>query len=789
MSKRKQEDITNDTNEPISREQEDNLPENLIAPSEEQSFNNFEDATTFLSLIDEYTEESNNSNSDYIGHANNEGHTFLHYVALIDHKDIVREGFTISNVDTNKITPTGSTALHTAAENGNIKALRGLLEGGIGYGGISAAFEITEIDLPNAQGETPLHLAATKGHKAAAKYLISRGADIYSIDNQGATPLQRARENGYLDVVKLLEKESANEDYCNDLRQAAIDGDLEIFPSLLEGLINYSLNIDSEDDNGNTALHLAAMHGHTKIVELLLKAGAAPENFNHEYETPLHLAAKAGFEESVAFILEFAKNFKTINLQTLLLDWLDENGHTALFWAARYGYTKIVKLLIEAGADVNETGVDREEHEDGDLYPPILHAAENGYIEIVDLLIKAGAKVNDDGTTELFPLRRAASKGHKEVVRLLIEAGAEIDQTTTDQQTALHNAAENGCLDIVKLLLQYGADINKDCFGASALYYAATKKHKDIVMFLIKNGARVIDKKTKNYNRINDDNILAMLEAQEYAEKLFSNELPEPINLTKESAEIIISKMELKLKQNISFEGKIIDLNELESYFQNHRTSPAVSEILDKIASLKECFDISDMEAARKLYEISTVATFDQLKNNIWNQGDQDNYLKFLKLYAYNKHNNTVIATLNALKNSFNQYLAAKKNYLKKIGYEDSFKVPNKFIEDVEALFSKLSSVVSNNTDKRTKIEFSEIYETTEEKEALLFYALFPKYQCPGFLTNKLDTSKVEATEYAAPIFGYQDSGLKGLAGKMEIDEVEDSLLVDPAILGNDFGL
>jgi hypothetical protein len=308
-------------------------------------------------------------------------------------------------------------------------------------------------------------------------------------------------------------------------------------------------------------------------------------------------------------------------------------------------------------------------------------------------------------------------------------------------------------------------------------------------MFLIKNGARVIDKKTKNYNRINDDNILAMLEAQEYAEKLFSNELPEPINLTKESAEIIISKMELKLKQNISFEGKIIDLNELESYFQNHRTSPAVSEILDKIASLKECFDISDMEAARKLYEISTVATFDQLKNNIWNQGDQDNYLKFLKLYAYNKHNNTVIATLNALKNSFNQYLAAKKNYLKKIGYEDSFKVPNKFIEDVEALFSKLSSVVSNNTDKRTKIEFSEIYETTEEKEALLFYALFPKYQCPGFLTNKLDTSKVEATEYAAPIFGYQDSGLKGLAGKMEIDEVEDSLLVDPAILGNDFGL
>jgi ankyrin repeat protein len=60
------------------------------------------------------------------------------------------------------------------------------------------------VDARNTHGQTPLHMAAFKGHKEAAIYLLDHGADVNAENNQGSTPLLLSAEEGHLPFVDLL---------------------------------------------------------------------------------------------------------------------------------------------------------------------------------------------------------------------------------------------------------------------------------------------------------------------------------------------------------------------------------------------------------------------------------------------------------------------------------------------------------------------------------------------------------------------------------------------------------
>jgi len=120
-----------------------------------------------------------------------------------------------------------------------------------------------------------------------------------------------------------------------------------------------------------------------------------------------------------------------------MLDKLIREGADvhALRWAAEYGHTDTVALLLDRGANVHARGDDA-----------LCWAAENGYADTVELLLDRGANVHARGD---YALRWAAENGHTDTVELLLDRGADV-HARNDQ--ALSLAALNGHADTVELL-------------------------------------------------------------------------------------------------------------------------------------------------------------------------------------------------------------------------------------------------------------------------------------------------------------------------------------------------
>jgi ankyrin repeat protein len=127
----------------------------------------------------------------------------------------------------------------------------------------------------------------------------------------------------------------------------------------------------------------------------------------------------------------------------------ETRGTIALSQAAHLGHLKIVQVLIEFGAEVND--------EDKVLYPseaPLAEAAAQGYLEIVRVLLEAGAEVNIHSNDPEYwtPLMYGVSSGNIEIVKLLVEAGANVNEIRNGGNFALMIARDSKHQEIFKYL-------------------------------------------------------------------------------------------------------------------------------------------------------------------------------------------------------------------------------------------------------------------------------------------------------------------------------------------------
>ncbi|KAJ5761102.1 hypothetical protein N7520_008258 [Penicillium odoratum] len=166
------------------------------------------------------------------------------------------------------------------------------------------------------------------------------------------------------------------------------------------------------------------------------------------------------------------------------------NG-AALIVAAEKGHLQVVKILLQAKADLNA----RSE----DLFGlTALQAAFKGHIDVVNTLIQAKADVNAEPGEILgrTALQAAAEWGHIDVVNTLIQAKADVNAESGEilGRTALQAAAEWGHIDVVNTLIQAKADVNAESgeiLGRTALQAAAEWGHIDVVNTLIQANADV----------------------------------------------------------------------------------------------------------------------------------------------------------------------------------------------------------------------------------------------------------------------------------------------------------
>ena len=125
--------------------------------------------------------------------------------------------------------------------------------------------------------------------------------------------------------------------------EASETGDASVLAVALPTL---SVSVDSTGPDGDTALHLASLYGHTQCVEMLLGAGANVAVRDADGGTPLHDACAGGFEEIVGKLLAAAGPAGASEVANAR----DGDDETPLHMAARGGYPGIVRMLLAAGA-------------------------------------------------------------------------------------------------------------------------------------------------------------------------------------------------------------------------------------------------------------------------------------------------------------------------------------------------------------------------------------------------------------------------------------------------------
>ncbi|MBI3441067.1 MAG: ankyrin repeat domain-containing protein [Proteobacteria bacterium] len=127
---------------------------------------------------------------------------------------------------------------------------------------------------------------------------------------------------------------------------------------------------------------------------------------------------------------------KTVLRKGANLDEQDEEGFTALLWAACLGHTEVVRLLISEGAAIDV--------KDNDGRTALIWAAWNRQTECARLLIdRGGAVVNIRDKQGWTALMYAANVNHAKTVQLLVDSGANINESNNSNQTALDRAMSN----------------------------------------------------------------------------------------------------------------------------------------------------------------------------------------------------------------------------------------------------------------------------------------------------------------------------------------------------------
>lgn len=384
-----------------------------------------------------------------------------------------------------------------------------------------------DINMPGANGQTALHLAAKMNDPDLIEFLLQHGAKPDIEDNENSTPLEIAaahkinpktiqsitclvhhgasignslqstleqtiKKNDYKSFLNLLELGINSENLTAILRQAICEKCDERF---VITLIERGCDLQIRDEDDRTLLDEAIDYAKKywfnsdcaryKTIAILLSKGVVSKEHPENVDYPLHWAVRHCNYETIEALLTMGFDINSF----------DQNGQTALHIAVHSN--RLYKKLIIKGANITLP--------DSEGQTPLHIAARHGYAQICDFLIKMGSKrlllKDNRGWT---PLHWIVYNGHLELLDSIEESQADKVQSLEYQclltqfrhmmnikNTPLHRAIEKNDLAAVQRLIAGGAHVNgKNHEGKTPLYLAVEQGSVQIVKLLCKNGAR-----------------------------------------------------------------------------------------------------------------------------------------------------------------------------------------------------------------------------------------------------------------------------------------------------------
>jgi ankyrin repeat protein len=338
-----------------------------------------------------------------------------------------------------------------------------------------------DVNTPQADGATALHWAVYRNDLAAVDLLLKAGAHVKVANSFGATPLSLAAQNGNAAIAKRLLDAGAdpNEHMLNSdtaLMMASRTGDVATMKLLLDRGADVNAK---ETARGTTSLMWAAAERHPTAVQLLVDYGADVSAVSAPawQDRPVRYGKDSDPRPSRK------RNTDNVVSQVGPRNMQDRRGGglTPLVYAVREDDMESVRILLAAGADVNQV----TNYE----WSPLLVAIQNRYYQLASFLLDQGANPNIANKGKWSPLYiaidnrnikggdypvRKADMDSMEFIKKLIDKGADVNWRVQESTwyrtvftalwvneagaTPFWRASQSSDVAAMKLLLEHGAD-------------------------------------------------------------------------------------------------------------------------------------------------------------------------------------------------------------------------------------------------------------------------------------------------------------------------------------------